>query len=511
MWKYSVVLLLLLWMAPPIHAGASQAEYESAQIEAEGFQNPERLKDGNRSTYCNAKKEGMVTVSYSEGISSLYIEFDRLPSTWTLTDSQSGVTVTCGEYGFLHEFVDVAALFGYLPGKLVMTFGEDTTVADIYAFSQGELPEWVQIWQPPCKEADLMLVSSHSDHEQLFFSGLLPLYAGERGLKVQVVYLVQHFEANQVKNHQRPHEQLDGLWTVGVKNYPVMSDFPDLYSESKNRQKALAQAKTVYDSAGVTYQDFVDYLTECIRSCKPLVVVSHDVNGEYGHGTHVLCADALIQAVACAGDENYGLNEQDTGDAWQVEKLYLHLYEENPIVMNYDVPLAHFDGKTAFEVSREGFDCHKSQHWTWFYKWIYGTDSRPVTKATDIKSYSPCLFGLYDSKVGPDTECNDFLENVTTYEQRALAAEREKLLAQQEEERLRLEREQTQKEQAQKEQARKEQAQREEAEKGKAEMEQAQAKSHADSGDKGGYAICLVALAIGIPVFGLITYKRRRR
>ncbi len=420
-----IVCLCIWWALCGMTVCAEEAEYKEATVEAEGFKYPGNICDGDRNTYSGSNEECVVTVSRSDGIGALYIEFDRLPQTWTLTNPASGVSVTCGENTFLHEFVDVAALFEELPETLVMRFDAGTAVAEIYVFSDGEMPEWVQVWQPPCEEADLLLISSHSDDEQLFFSGILPYYAGERGAKVQVAYVVQHFEANNVQNHQRPHEQLDGLWKVGVRNYPVMSEFPDLYAESKDREVAFAQAVAVYEAAGITYDDFVSYITECLRRFKPLVVVSHDLDGEYGHGTHVLCASALTESIEYAADASKYPDSAKQYGPWEVEKLYLHLYEENSIVMDFDMPLEKFGGKTAFEVSQEGFACHESQHWTWFYKWIYGTAERPIKKATDIRSYSPCLYGLYYTRVGLDTEGGDFLENIETYEERALAKERE--------------------------------------------------------------------------------------
>jgi hypothetical protein len=88
----------------------------------------------------------------------------------------------------------------------------------------------------------------------------------------------------------------------------------------------------------------------------------------------------------------------------------------NQIVMDYDTPLESFGGKTAFEVTQDGFACHKSQHWTWFYKWIYGSEENPYTKASQIKTYSPCQYGLYHTTVGTDVVGGDFFENVITHE-----------------------------------------------------------------------------------------------
>ncbi len=415
------LLFLLCLSLAPTAQGAEGPVYT-----AEGFPNTASLFDGKRNTYTAAKTGGQVTVTCPGGAGGLYIEFDRLPQPWTLSNGET--SVPCGEKGFLHEYVDLSAQFTAPPEALTLSFPEGTVIADIYALPAGEpLPDWVQTWEAPYEEADLLLLSSHSDDEQLFFAGVLPYYAVERQLRVQVAYLVQHFEANGVQDHQRPHEQLDGLWTVGVRHYPLISGFPDLYSESKDRSTALKRAIAVYEGAGDSYEDFVGYIAGCIRQCKPLVVVSHDFDGEYGHGTHVLCADALQAAITAAGEGE---------DPWTAEKAYSHLYAENQIVMDWDTPYESLGGKTPFQVTQDGFACHKSQHWTWFYGWIYGKGGSPITKASQVKTYSPCQYGLYHTTVGPDETGGDFFENVETYAQRyarieAERAEAERLAAEQ--------------------------------------------------------------------------------
>ena len=85
--------------------------------------------------------------------------------------------------------------------------------------------------------------------------------------------------------------------------------------------------------------------------------------------------------------------------------------------MNWDVPLEKFDGKTAFEVSKEGYLCHRSQQWTWFTRWLTGTVSGvadTIKKASEIKTYSPCEYGLYKSTVGVDTKA-DLVDNIVLY------------------------------------------------------------------------------------------------
>ena len=492
-WAIFGISLLMFGMTEDVKA----YEYQNKTVvEVEGFSQPSTLYDGNRNTYTKCNSEGVIKLNNEQGIHAIYIEFDRLPQQWTLTNPETGESVNCGTYSFLHEFIDVKGLFEVVPTQLVMTFSAETTMADLYVFSNEEIPEWVQTWEPPCEEADLLLFSSHSDDEQLFFSGMLPYYAGEKGLQVQVAYVVQHFEVNGAQNHQRPHEQLDGLWTVGVRNYPIMSDFPDLYAESKDRNVAFKQAEQVFASAGVTYDDFISYITESIRRFKPLVVVSHDLNGEYGHGTHVLCASALTEAIEYATDETKYTDSASKYGTWNVEKLYLHLYWENQIEMNYDIPLESFGGKTAFEVSQEGFGCHKSQHWTWFYKWMYGTSDRPVKKATDIPNYSPCKFGLYYTNVGNDVVGGDFFENVKTYEQRYI------------EEQERLEQERLEQERLEQERLEQERLEQERLEQERLEQEKAlQEKIQKENAKK----IALVVAGGLVIIGGIIVFLRRKK
>ena len=432
----TVILTILLTISFPRAVNALYAEELKIHIDTENFKNSNYMYDNNQSSYSNGENKPSFTISSDEEMSSLYIEFDCIPQKWTLEDVDSGNVIGCGENSFLHEFVELKSNFGYMPNNIKLNFNDNTAISEVHAFSSGELPEWVQVWQPPCQQADLILVSTHSDDEQLFFAGVLPYYAIERNLQVQVVYTVQHFEVYNSKDHKRPHEQLDGLWKVGIKNYPIISEFPDLYAESKDRETAIRQAKKVYENYGINYDDFAEYFTECIRRCKPLVIVTHDLNGEYGHGVHALTAEAVINAIECSNDQEKFSDSFEKYGKWQVEKTYLHLYEENPIVMNFDEPLESLNGKTAFQVTQDGFQCHKSQHWTWFYEWIYGKQGNEITKSTQIKSYSPCNYGLYQTIVGDDISGGDFFENVKTYEQQRIEIEQKKKEKEEKEKRI---------------------------------------------------------------------------
>ena len=168
------------------------------------------------------------------------------------------------------------------------------------------------------------------------------------------------------------------------------------------------------NSAGLTEDDALKFQVEMIRRFKPQVVVGHDENGEYSHGQHILNTYLLKQAILKANDSSFDEVSFNKYGNWQISKLYLHLYEESPIVMDYDIPLEYFGGRTAYEVSKEGYSKHLSQQWTWFTGWINGKNNN-YTKATDIKTYSPLKYGLYYSNVGEDIQKNDMLENIKYY------------------------------------------------------------------------------------------------
>ncbi len=352
-----------------------------------------------------------ITLSAESDIKSLYIVFRKTALGFTVTANSESFYF---EGKYLQYFANISDKFTGATNSITITFDDAVSVCEIFAFGEGELPPYVHNWNAPYEKADLLLFSSHADDEQLFFAGILPYYAGELGYRVQVAYFTDH------KNEPgRRHELLDGLWTVGIRNYPVISDYLDKYSTT------YEGALTNLEAQGYTEDDVIAYQTMLLRRFKPLVAIGHDLKGEYGHGQHMLNAGTLIKAVELAADENAYPDSVLTCGTWNTPKLYLHLYEENQIILNWDTPLESFNGKTAFNVSQEGFNCHSSQHNTWFNTWLNGSNGTNTT-AANIKQHSPCQFGLYRSTVGEDINKNDFFENITVYaEQERMAAEEE--------------------------------------------------------------------------------------
>ena len=200
-----------------------------------------------------------------------------------------------------------------------------------------------------------------------------------------------------------------------------MPDFPDF------RIDDLEDTYKEFDRLGYSEEKLLSYVVELLRRFKPQVVVGHDINGEYGHGMHMVYTDCLIKALKVSNDETFLPEITRAYGVWDVPKTYLHLYKENTIELDYDEPLEAFDGMTAFEVSQKrGYPCHKSQQNTWFTDWLYG-DNNEITQATQIKRHNPCFFGLYRTTVGEDIKRNDFLENITTYQDQEVIEQEQEL------------------------------------------------------------------------------------
>ncbi len=366
------------------------------------------LTDGRESRPVTVKES--FTLSAEKEMDSIYLIFHTKPISLTLTAGDQTKTFSAS---FLRQYISITDLFDAPQKEITLSFEGEATFLEIYGFS-GAVPSWVQIWKEPAEKADLCLMTTHADDEQLFFAGILPYYAGEKKLSVQVIYFTDH-----QNEPMRRHELLQGLWTVGVTHYPVIGPFPDLYSKSEDA--AMQQLS----GRGYSYEDVVGFQVEMLRRFRPLVVVGHDPLGEYGHGQHILNSHTLRDAVLQAGSEEAFPESRALYGTYEVPKTYLHLYSENQITLDWDTPLQSFDGKTAFEVTKLGFACHDSQQYTWFRRWLNGENGE-IKKSTQIRNYSPNSYGLFRSLVGEDVEKNDFFENQLSYEEMRIIEEEER-------------------------------------------------------------------------------------
>lgn len=429
--KRFVFLLLFIITFLNLPAQSVRAEELDAKVTSSAEISASKLSDNSHYSSVTLNENDTITVVSSNGslIHGFYISWDTEPVPWIMTTDNGDVQ--CGLNGFLHEYVALE-----VPSSTVTVHipQDAVKVDEIRIFGEGELPHDVQVWNPPCERADIMVVSSHADDEILFFGGALTLYAYEYDADVQVIYMC---EFRSTKQAVREHEKLDGLWEAGIRNYPACGNFWDKYSET------IAKAKTQYN-----YDDMTKFLVEQIRRFQPQVVVTHDVYGEYGHGFHRLTCHAVLEAVELAAMEDQYTDSVVSYNTWNTPKTYLHISEINPITLDLRVTMEEdYAERTIIDILKAAYKKHVSQQKYWFY-------------VSDTYEYSCAKFGLVRSLVGADTT-NDLLCNLKTYavqeveEQARLEAEAAALAAQKaEEERLEAERKAEEERLAKEEQAR---------------------------------------------------------
>ncbi len=336
----------------------------------------------------NKIKTPWIAITAPEGkpIAGLYVCFGNMPESWEIQTSDDGkdwFTAVPGDTRFLHAYVALPQPAQHV--RLAVTSEKKTAlrINDLFVLSEGDLPDWVQVWQPTEEKADILFLSTHPDDELIFFGGAIPTYAVEQQRKVVVAYFTR-------SNTTRSSELLNGLWHMGVRTYPVIGNFKESYAKN---------LKAAYKTAGGKGK-VNEWIVGLYRQYKPEVVVTQDTNGEYGHKQHMMIADAAQNCIALAANEDEFTASTIAYGTWQVKKLYLHLYPENQITFDWTVPLKSMNGATGIELAEEAYTLHKTQ----------ASSGMSVTE-TGTK-YDNRVFGLAFTTVGEDVRKDDFLENI---------------------------------------------------------------------------------------------------
>ena len=350
-----------------------------------------RVFKGDYSTYWNGTGgELKCTFKSGDAISGISVSFFRETAPLIIeTEDESGNRVQIARYegDFLNTFIPFEA-----QGVFYLRAESDSDalcISKLTVWGEGDVPRSAQRWEYLQGDADLMLIVTHPDDDLVWFGGLLPTYAGDRGYKTMVVYMAGEPSA------QRKNELLDGLWTCGVTYYPVIGPFGDY--AAPNVQSAL--------SAWGGEEAVNSFLTEQIRKYRPLVLVTQDIRGEYGHKQHIaMVQQVIVCAESLAADETQYPESAEEYGTWQVQKLYLHRLRENEIKLDWTLPLDAFGGQTGEQIARKAFKMHLSQQKTDYNVYMTGTfDSQRM--------------GLKFSAVGADELKNDIFEHVPARDQ----------------------------------------------------------------------------------------------
>ena len=260
--------------------------------------------------------------------------------------------------------------------------GKDNWVRTLCVYDSRYPDNAVQQWKPVADKLDVMVISAHQDDEYLFLGGTIP-YVCAKGLDVGLVYMTNG-------GRSRYTEAMDGLWTAGLRTHPIFMNWRD------QKVKSYKTALKTWSQNGVDPQKEIVRL---IRKYKPELIVTQDLEGEYGHTQHKLTARLVADAIPLAKDASYDPESVAEYGVWEVKKVYLHLYKENQIEMDWDAPLSADSPISPMFLAQEAFDKHRSQQ-------------RAYSMNREAKTYNNRLFGLYYTAVGPDEAKNDFLEHL---------------------------------------------------------------------------------------------------
>ena len=216
-----IIVILLISVCCTAMAETDATEITAGcRMELSGVTNPKNLTDRKFTTKSESKsqKNPTLTISSDQRIYGLYLCFQKKPERYEIQVKRGGGWETyCEGNAYIHSFY---ALDGeqevrvYTPGsgKQVLGFNE------VYVFGEGRLPGWVQQWEPTPEKSDILFAVAHPEEELLYLGGAIPYYAREQERTVAVALL-------SYANTTRRSEFLNGLWSMGYRQYPVIGEF----------------------------------------------------------------------------------------------------------------------------------------------------------------------------------------------------------------------------------------------------------------------------------------------
>jgi LmbE family N-acetylglucosaminyl deacetylase/Leucine-rich repeat (LRR) protein len=388
-WKRFAAALLLLLIVPllPLRTADADGEAQNLTQKCTLFSDLDhtaymwRISDDEIKTNQHFSAGVTVGIEWTDAVPvrAVYVAFLHEPGRYLIRQYDANGALLSETEG--PSCVNNAIIVEDDTRRVVIDPEEDLDICSLYAYGEGTIPNFHD-WQPTPEKLDYLIIAMHPDDDVLFMGAIVPIYTAQKGLEGSILYMA-------TRERIRKDEAMNGAWTMGLRSLPIldeMPDIPDIYK--KEFQNTFKQ------------EDVTREVVRFLRRYKPEVVFSHDVNGEYGHWQHKLLSAAVLDATPLANDPTYDEQSYTDYGAWEVKKLYLHLYAENKIALPATEPLSAFGGKTPVEIATEAFECHQSQ-----------LPSRHAVRNEGIYSLSD--FGLAYTTVGTDTTgLNDPFEHI---------------------------------------------------------------------------------------------------
>ena len=305
-----------------------------------------------------------VAISPERTAGVLVLSWYIVPQSYTITQIDASGAVLSEETrtdGMLRGVVPLDAACKEIRVSVL----SDCALGDVAAYATGASGIATRAFQPTPMQADLLIITAEPGLEFDELGALIPVYAKERGMQVAVLYVSDYGK------RERALEALDGLSEAGYDVYPIFGGFTCDNYDSYHMA-----------SIGFDREILTDYLKVQIALLNPKVIVTHSLADSSG-ARRFTGECALNAARASAG----------------VSKCYTFGSAESttPTVIDMNVPLNAYDGKTAAEVAQSAYDMHLSRS-------VFGQE-------IDLTSG----YTLSYSTVGDDKQKNDLFENIDTF------------------------------------------------------------------------------------------------
>ena len=172
----SLMLLLLLLAVPALAQDAADITAEAKIVSSSRVWAAVRATDRDYSTAWTSDKERYPSLEITSKTPcyGLYVCFGEDVKPWNVQvlQGKKWTTVATGDGLYAHEYLPLDGLTHFR-----ITYDDGTkcklSVTELYLLSQGDVPAFVQRWQPTVEKADLMLLVAHPDDEILTTAALL--------------------------------------------------------------------------------------------------------------------------------------------------------------------------------------------------------------------------------------------------------------------------------------------------------------------------------------------------
>ncbi len=373
--KWFALLLCGMLLLPAVSAAGAE-ETETADdpgftvtLPQELSQYAYRLTDAYVNTRVSFDAEESFTLAFAAPMRGVLLAWYETPASYSLVQTDENgaqLGVETVEDGMLNRFFELDESCRFV----TVTLQEPGALSGATAYPAAEeLPDTLQRWNASPESVDLLLIVAEPGAEMKYFGGVLPIYAEERGIKTAVLYL------SDFGKRVRSEEALAGLWSVGIRDYPIFAGF------TCNNYDSYEIVESGFRKA-----DPVKYLCAAIEALSPKVIVTHGTD------------DALCSVGAGARAYTSACVRKAVEKTNVVQKLYLFGETDGQAatVLDMDEPLNAYDGKTAADVAQEAFGLYASQQ-------LYG-------KQID----SDGAFTLAYTSVGEDESRDDLFEHIET-------------------------------------------------------------------------------------------------